>query len=148
MSLLNLRDGAAPGWSGFLRDSVGSIVRCVAPMKRIFSSPVFALAAGLGLRLFFLLKFPADSGDTVLYEEIAANWLKHHVYAMDVQGALTPVDLRMPGYPAFLALIYALTGRTAESARLWVMLAQIVVDLLSCLVIAVLAANLFRMVSK
>src|SRR5690349_24504786 len=89
------------------RDSVCSIVRCVAPMKRIFSSPVFALAAGLCLRLFFVLKFPADSGDTVLYEQIAANWLKHHVYAMDVQGVITPVDLRMPGYPAFLALIYA-----------------------------------------
>lgn len=111
-------------------------------MKRVFSNPVFALAAGLCLRLFFALKFPADSGDTVLYEQIAANWLKHHVYAMDVQGAITPVDLRMPGYPAFLALIYALTGRTGESARLWVMLAQIALDLLSCLVIAALGAAL------
>src|SRR5215467_15679498 len=127
MSLLNLRDGAAaPAGQAIcrdrrsperlnpsLRDSVcSSIVRCVAPMKRIFSSPVFALAAGLCLRLFFVLKFPADSGDTAIYEQIAANWLKHHVYAMEVQGAITPVDLRMPGYPAFLALIYALTGRT------------------------------------
>lgn len=111
-------------------------------MKRIFSNPVFALAAGLCLRLFFVLKFPADSGDTVLYEQIAANWLKHHIYAMDVQGVITPVDLRMPGYPAFLALIYALTGRTGDAARLWVMLAQIAVDLLSCLVIAALAAGL------
>jgi len=117
-------------------------------MKRIFSSPVFALAAGLCLRLFFVLKFPAESGDTVLYEQIAANWLKHHVYAMDVQGALTPVDLRMPGYPAFLALIYALIGRTGESARLWVMLAQIAVDLLSCLVIAVLGAALLLLADR
>lgn len=117
-------------------------------MKRIFSSPIFALAAGLCLRLFFALKFPADSGDTVLYEQIAANWLKHHVYAMDVHGAITPVDLRMPGYPAFLALIYALTGRTGEAARLSVMLAQIAVDLLSCLVIAVLAAALLHLADR
>ena len=117
-------------------------------MKRIFSSPVFALAAGLGLRLFFVLKFPAESGDTVLYEQIATNWLKHHVYAMNVQGAITPVDLRMPGYPAFLALIYALTGRTGEAARLWVMLAQVAVDLLSCLVIAVLAAGLLLLADR
>lgn len=117
-------------------------------MKRIFSNPVFALAAGSCLRLFFVLKFPAESGDTVLYEQIAANWLKHHVYAMDVQGAITPVDLRMPGYPAFLALIYALTGRTGESARLWVMLAQIAVDLLSCLVIAVLGAALILLADR
>jgi len=117
-------------------------------MKRIFSSPVFALVAGLCLRLFFVLKFPAESGDTVLYEEIAANWLKHHVYAMNVQGVLTAVDLRMPGYPAFLAFIYALTGRTGESARLWVMLAQVAVDLLSCLVIAALAASLFLLADR
>ena len=97
------------------------------------------MTAGLCLRLFFVLEFPANSGDTVLYEQIATNWLKHHVYAMDLHGAVTPVDLRMPGYPAFLALIYAVTGRTGESARLWVMLAQVVVDLLGCLAIAWLA---------
>jgi hypothetical protein len=108
-------------------------------MKRIFSSPVVALAAGLCLRLFFVLQYPAHSGDTILYEQIATNWLKHHVYAMDVGGAVTPVDLRMPGYPAFLAIVYALTGRTGADARLWVMLAQIWVDLLGCLVIAWLA---------
>jgi hypothetical protein len=111
-------------------------------MKRIFSNPVFALVVGLGLRLFFVLRFPANSGDTVLYEQIATNWLKRHVYAMDFHGAVTPVDLRMPGYPAFLALIYALTGRTGEAARFWVMLAQIAVDLLGCLVIARLASLL------
>jgi hypothetical protein len=111
-------------------------------MKRVFSNPIVALAAGLCLRLYFVLKFPANSGDTVLYEEIATNWLKHHVYAMTVGGQITSVDLRMPGYPAFLAIIYALTGRTGADARLWVMLAQTGVDLLSCLVIARLAVLL------
>ncbi|MCU1315647.1 MAG: putative O-linked GlcNAc transferase-putative TPR-containing transrane protein, partial [Candidatus Acidoferrum typicum] len=82
-------------------------------MKRVFSNPLVVLIAGLCLRLFFVLKFPANSGDTVLYEQIATNWLKQHVYGMDVGGAITPVDLRMPGYPAFLVLMYALTGRTS-----------------------------------
>lgn len=111
-------------------------------MKRIFSHRLFALAVGLALRLYFVLKFPANSSDTVLYEQIAANWLKHHAYAMDVGGAVTPVDLRMPGYPAFLAIIYAFTGRTGFDAHLWVMLAQIGIDLLSCLLIARLAGLL------
>src|SRR5690349_14608857 len=111
-------------------------------MKRVFSNRYVALTAGLCLRLYFVLKFPANSGDTVLYEQIATNWLKHHVYAMDVGGVVTPVDLRMPGYPAFLAIVYALTGRTGEAARLWVMLAQVAVDLLSCLLIARLAVLL------
>jgi len=89
-------------------------------MKRIFSNTFVALASGLCLRLYFVLQYPANSGDTVLYEQIAANWLKHHVYAMDVGGAVTPVDLRMPGYPASLAIVYALTGRTGADAREWV----------------------------
>src|SRR5437016_11721808 len=100
-----------------LRDSVCSIVRCVALMKRVFSNPLAALTAGLCLRLFFVLKFPANSGDTVLYEQIATNWLKHHVYAMTVGGQITPVDLRMPGYPASLVIIYLLTGRTGAEDR-------------------------------
>jgi hypothetical protein len=111
-------------------------------MKRIFYSPIVALTAGLCLRLFFVLRYPANSGDTVLYEQIAANWLQHHLYAMNVNGQLMPVDMRMPGYPAFLALIYALTGRTAEAAPLWVMLAQVVADLLTCLLTASLGALL------
>lgn len=111
-------------------------------MKRVFSNRLVALSAGLCLRLYFVLKFPANSGDTILYEQIATNWLKHHVYAMTVGGQITPVDLRMPGYPAFLAIVYAVTKRPGADARLWVMLAQIGVDLLSCLVIAKLATLL------
>jgi hypothetical protein len=111
-------------------------------MRRIFSSPIVALIAGLCLRLFFVLRFPSTSGDTVLYEQIAANWIKHGTYAMDVAGKITPVDIRVPGYPAFLAIVYALTGRTGESARLGVMLAQVALDLISCLVIAGLAVLL------
>src|SRR5258707_2112470 len=117
-------------------------------MKRLFWNSVAALVAGLCLRLFFVWKYPATAGDTVIYEQIAANWLKHHVYAMDVHGQVTPVDMRMPGYPAFLAIIYALTGRTAESARLGVMLAQVAVDLLTCLVIASLAALLLLLANE
>jgi len=98
--------------------------------------------------MLFVLKFPAGSGDTVIYEQLAANWLKHGKYAMDIAGQPLPVDLRMPGYPAFLALIYALTGRTGESARLPLMLAQVLVDLACCVVIAALAALLVSLCSR
>src|SRR5260370_17208396 len=109
-------------------------------MKRVFSNPIVALAAGLCLRVYFVLRFPTNSGDSVLYEEIATNWLKHHIYGMTVGGQITPVDLRVPGYPAFLAIIYALTGRTGADARLSVVLAQIAVDFLTCLAIPPLAS--------
>jgi len=114
-------------------------------MKRFFSHPVLPLLAGAALRLLFVLKYPTASGDTVLYEQFATNWVKLGKLAMDMDGVATPVDLRMPGYPAFLATIYAITGRTGENSRLAVMLAQTLVDLAGCLVIAALAAVLVRL---
>jgi hypothetical protein len=114
-------------------------------MWRNFSSAIAALAAGACLRFFFVLKYPAGSGDSVLYEQIATNWLKYHVYAMNVGGAITPVDIRVPGYPAFLAVIYWLSGKTGPNARFWVMTAQVVVDLLTCVVAASLAETLLAL---
>jgi hypothetical protein len=111
-------------------------------MRRIFSNPVSALAAGACLRFFFVLKVPGGSGDTALYEQLAVNWLKFHAYAVNIGGNLTPVDVRMPGYPAFLALIYWISGKTGGAARLWVMSTQVFVDLLTCLLIAGIAAVL------
>jgi hypothetical protein len=111
-------------------------------MKRIFLSPLAALMAGLGLRLLFVLKFPATSGDTLLYQQMATNWLKHGVYAMEVNGAIQPVDLRMPGYPAYLALVYWLTGRTGDAANLLVMLGQVAVDILGSVFVVWLAGLL------
>ncbi|HYA64393.1 MAG TPA: hypothetical protein VED66_14410 [Candidatus Sulfotelmatobacter sp.] len=109
-------------------------------MKRFFSNTFAALIAGACLRLLFVLKFPSISGDVVLYDQLATNWLKVGKFAMNIGGQATPVDLRMPGYPAFLAMVYAVTGRAGESARLPVMLAQVAVDLATCVLIAALAA--------
>lgn len=114
-------------------------------MKRFFSNPVPPLLLGACLRLLFIFKYPATGGDTALYEQFATNWLKLGKFAMNLGGVATPADLRMPGYPAFLAIVYALIGRMGESARLAVMLAQLLVDLATCLAIAALAALLVRL---
>jgi 4-amino-4-deoxy-L-arabinose transferase-like glycosyltransferase len=114
-------------------------------MKRFFSNPLLPLVVGACLRLLFVFKYPAAGGDTVLYEQFATNWLKLGKFAMDINGVVTSVDLRMPGYPGFLAVVYALTRRTGEDARLSVMLAQVLVDLATCVVIAALAALLIRL---
>jgi 4-amino-4-deoxy-L-arabinose transferase-like glycosyltransferase len=97
-----------------------------------------ALAAGLALRLFFIWRFPFYSGDTKFYEELARNWLDHGVYGLYVRGALTAVDMRVPGYPAFLAAIYFAMGRSARV----VMVAQALVDLGTCAMVALIAARL------
>ena len=129
-------------------ESVCTIVRCDSFMRRNFSSAIAALAAGACLRFFFVLKYPAGSGDSLLYEQIATNWLKYHVYAMNVGGAITPVDIRVPGYPAFLAAIYWLSGKTGPDARFWVMSAQVVVDLLTCVVAACVATTLLALATE
>jgi len=120
------------------------IVRCKARMKRIFWHSILALLAGGAFRVFFVLKFPGTSGDTIIYDQLAANWLKHFQYAMDVAGQPLSVDIRMPGYPAFLAVLSFLTRQSVENAHRAAMIAQIFVDLATCLIVAVLAAFLAR----
>ncbi|MFZ3218066.1 MAG: hypothetical protein WA192_18550 [Candidatus Acidiferrales bacterium] len=96
------------------------------------------LLAGLTLRLYFIWHFPFYSGDTKFYEELAQNWLYHGVYGLYVRGALTSVDMRVPGYPAFLAVIYFAIGRSART----VMVVQALVDLGTCVLTALIAARL------
>src|SRR6202047_3622018 len=88
---------------------------------------VFALSLGFALRFFFIIHFPFYAGDTKFYDELARNWLDHGVYGLFVHGQLTPVDMRMPGYPAFLAGVYAVFGRSGRA----VMLVQALVDLIT-----------------
>ncbi len=97
-----------------------------------------AMVAGLLLRLFFIAHFPFLAGDTKFYEELARNWLQHGVFGIYAGGQLIPVDMRMPGYPAFLAAVYAVLGETRES----VMVVQAIVDLGTCVLVGLIAARL------
>jgi hypothetical protein len=97
-----------------------------------------ALLAGLLLRIFFISQFPFYSGDTAYYEELARNWLYHGIYGLYSHGQLFPSDLRAPGYPGFLAVIYCLAG----PGRRAVMLGQALVDLGACILAAGIAVRL------
>lgn len=97
-----------------------------------------ALLAGLALRLFFVAHFSPGSGDSHFYEELARNWLNHGVYGLFIQGQLIPVDMRMPGYPAFLAVIYAALGQAGKA----VLIVQAIIDLMTCVLAALIAARL------
>jgi 4-amino-4-deoxy-L-arabinose transferase-like glycosyltransferase len=111
----------------------------MTPFSKMRPNVTAALLAGLALRLFFVLKFPAtDSGDAPFYIELAWNWLKKGVYGFPISGHLTPVDVRMPGYPAFLAAIFEFAGNSQRA----VMFVQVVVDLATCFLIALIAARL------
>jgi hypothetical protein len=111
----------------------------ISPIYRLISyrQLVFALLAGLALRLFFISHFSSYAGDSQFYKEIARNWLDHGVYGRFFQRRLTPVDMRMPGYPAFLAAVYTVFGRADKA----VMLVQAFFDLMTCILVALIAAR-------
>src|SRR6059058_4693437 len=70
---------------------------------------VIGSVVGLALRFLFLIRFPAVVTDSFVYGDIAKNWLQHGIYGFS--GAdITPTYIRLPGYPAFLALIFAIFG--------------------------------------
>ncbi len=102
----------------------------------------FFLGAGLaalGLRLWLVLEFPGVVDDSRLYANIAENWLQHGVYGVTNSGAIMPTLSRLPGYPAFLAAIFAIFG--IENFRA-VLLVQVAFDLGTCFLIADLARRL------
>jgi 4-amino-4-deoxy-L-arabinose transferase-like glycosyltransferase len=99
------------------------------------------LGLGLGLRLWFIAHLARIDGDTLLYGDIAKNWLEHGVYGFtQARIAPRPTLIRLPGYPLFLAACFRIFGIEHYTA---VMVVQSVIDLFTCLVIGALAGRLF-----
>src|SRR5450432_4126075 len=101
---------------------------------------LLATLAALGLRLLFVLRFPGVVDDSRLYANIADNWLQHGIYGVTDSGVIMPTLSRLPGYPAFLAAIFAVFGIDNFRA---VLLVQVLFDLGTCLLIADMARRLF-----
>lgn len=91
------------------------------------------LAAGLLLRLFFLLHQMTPDDDTDVYAELAGNLFHHGIYGFATDGVIDPTLIRLPGYPLFLALVFRIFGWGNINAVLSV---QIGFDLLGCWLIA------------
>jgi hypothetical protein len=99
-----------------------------------------AMVAGLALRLLFVFRFPGVVDDSRLYADIANNWLQHGVYGITNSGAIMPTLSRLPGYPAFLAAVFAIFGTDNFRA---VLLIQVLFDLGTCFLVADMARRLF-----
>ena len=92
--------------------------------------------AALALRLTFFFWIPRVTDDSHFYADLAKNWLQHHTYGITDGDHVEATFSRLPGYPAFLALVFALAG--IENYRA-VLLLQIAVDLATCFLVADLA---------
>jgi 4-amino-4-deoxy-L-arabinose transferase-like glycosyltransferase len=111
------------------------VLGLIRESRRFFLSVTLA---GLALRLLFFFYYPAVTDDSRIYADLATNWLQHGVYGQTPGGSaqatkIMPVDTRLPGYPAFLALIFCVFGPGNFKA---VMLAQILIDLGTCVIVA------------
>ena len=109
--------------------------------KKMAAQFWLALALGLALRLVFVLYTPRIAGDTLIYGDIAKNWVQHGVYGFaDSPTGPVPTLIRLPGYPLFLALCFRIFGDDRYTA---VMLVQCLIDLGTCVLSASLARRLF-----
>jgi len=97
---------------------------------------LFATVAAVALRLLFLFRFPGLTADSLVYGDIAKNWLQHGVYGITDAGKITPTCIRLPGYPAFLAMVFAVFGIDHYRA---VLVLQVFADLATCFLIADMA---------
>jgi hypothetical protein len=95
--------------------------------------------AALALRLFFILRFPALTPDSLVYGDFAKNWLLHHVYGSTADGGVTPTFIRLPGYPAFLAALWSVFGMEHYGAARFT---QLFIDIATCFVVADLARRI------
>ena len=88
---------------------------------------------GVALRGYFLHWHFLFEGDSLVYGDLAKNWLLLGIYGVTDSGQVIPVDIRMPGYPAFLAALFRLFGTEHYAA---VVRAQLGIDLATCFLIA------------
>ncbi len=108
-------------------------------LRQHFRFFLIATLAGVALRLLFIFRFPGVTTDSFVYGDIAKNWLKHGIYGLSGVNDISPTTIRLPGYPAFLAGVFAIFGMEHYRA---VLLLQLVVDLGTCLLTADLARRM------
>ena len=104
-----------------------------------------ALIAGAALRVWFILAYSHITGDTLVYGDIAINWLRHGVYGFSqtihgLPAPPRPTLIRLPGYPLFLALCFQVFRGERYGAVLFL---QGVLDLGTCGLISATAARVF-----
>ena len=100
---------------------------------------IFATLAALALRLIFFFWFSRVTNDSLVYGDIAKNWLQHGVYGLSAPNGPDPTFIRLPGYPIFLAAIWAVFGMEHYRAVLFF---QILIDLGTCFLIADMARRM------
>jgi hypothetical protein len=103
---------------------------------RTFEAAV--LAAALAARLGWAVLAPAELWfDHVFNDATAWNLASGHGFSASAEAPFEPAIFRTPGYPAFLAAVYAVAGHSVRAA----FVVQALLDTLCCLLLGRLAAR-------
>lgn len=108
-------------------------------VRQNFRYFLLATLAAIALRLFFIFRFPGVTTDSFVYGDIAKNWLQHGIYGLSGTEEISPTYIRLPGYPAFLAFVFAIFGMEHYRA---VLVTQMFVDIGTCFIIANMARRI------
>lgn len=113
------------------------MIRCVFEfVRRNLRFVLWVTAGALCLRLLTVYKLGMVAGDSLVYDDIAKNLLNHGSYALTTSEGIQPTLVRLPGYPFFLALVFAVFGQDHFRA---VMLVQAVIDIGTCVLVCDMA---------
>src|SRR6185312_12546246 len=94
---------------------------------------------GVVLCVVFAFRLMMITPDSLIYGDLATNWIRHHVYGISGPNGPMAVDIRLPGYPAYLAVSFLIAGLDHYRAAC---IGQVFVDLGTCFVVAGLALRL------
>ncbi|MCS6806066.1 MAG: glycosyltransferase family 39 protein [Acidobacteriota bacterium] len=78
---------------------------------------IIAVEAFVLLHVLGLGYVKLEHHDHQVYERLAINMMEHSTFSMDHAPPLRPTIFRPPGYPAFIALVYTLFGRSVMAVR-------------------------------
>jgi len=96
---------------------------------------MFALFIRLTYAWFFIDLDSLVLEDQMMYIQLGKILANTGYFLQDTGNGFIPVTERLPGYPALLSLIYTVFGQE----NIAVVLVQIVIDSLTCVVIALIA---------
>jgi len=106
-------------------------------LRRAWLVYALLLLAAFGFRFFIARHLANDNPDDGrVYAQIARNLLEQHVYSHATEPPYDPSFIRLPGYPLFLAAIYAVFGHNNNTA---VRIVQALLDTATCSLIALVA---------
>ena len=97
-----------------------------------------ALLARLAYVLWRWPGLPDWNVDAIGYHQLAINLIDRGVFSLNTDAPFLPDAVRTPGYPLFMAALYAVFGREPRM----VLLAQVIVDSMTAVLVAQLAGRL------